>query len=183
MKGKVYKISCKTDPNLVYVGSTTQSLRKRLIKHRYDCKKLLKSIMFYQHVNNDWSNWEIELIEEIEFEDKKELYEREGHYIKSIGTLNTQIPLRDDKQYYEDNRESILKYQHQYRQNNKNKIKEYQEEYYQQNIHKKKEYDRQYLKYRHDVRKANNHYRHNLLKKSFNAFKNHRTDLVVDGDI
>ena len=152
MIGKIYKISCKTDPNLIYVGSTTQSLRKRLSKHKYDCRKMRFNMKLYQQINgDDWSNWQIELIEEVEFEDKKKLYEREGEYIRSIGTLNHRIEGMDMK-------ESIQEYNKQYHQQNKEEIN----------------------KYHRDVYDAKKHYRHTLLKKSFNAFKNHRDD-YIDG--
>jgi flagellar biosynthesis/type III secretory pathway protein FliH len=170
MIGKIYKISCKTDPNLIYVGSTTLSLWQRLRYHKNDCKKMSRNAKLYQQINdNDWSNWEIELIEEVEFEDKKKLYEREGHYIQSIGTLNTYIAGRDDKQYREDNRDKARECQKQWRKDNR----QYQKQYRQQN---KEEIN----KYHRDAYNAKKHYRHTLLKKCFNAFKNHRAD-YIDG--
>ena len=219
MIGKVYKISCKSDPSLVYVGSTTKSLRDRLRSHRKDCRKMQINMKLYQHVNNDWSNWKIELIEEVQYEDKKQLYEREGHYIKSISTLNHRIAGRDKKQWCEDNKESIQEYQKQWREDNKeynkqwredndeyfkrynedNKesIQEYNKQYYEDNKESIQEYQKQWRednkgygkeyrqnnraqinKYQRDVRKANNHYRNTLLKKCFNAFKNHRADYI-----
>ena len=162
MIGKIYKISCKSDPNLVYVGSTTQSLGQRLRVHKWHCRKLLNNMKLYQHVNNDWSNWQIELIEEVQYKYKNHLRIREGEYIKSIGTLNHRIEGREFKEY-----------QKQYREDNKEKIKERDKEYYQKN---KEEIN----KYHRDVYNANKHYRHTLLKKSFNAFKNHRAD-YIDG--
>jgi hypothetical protein len=192
MKGRIYKISCKTDPNLVYVGSTTQSLGQRLKVHKCHCRKMNHNAKLYQQINNnDWSNWKIELIEEVEFEDKNDLRKREGEYIRSIGTLNTLIAGRDMKEWCEDNKESIQEYQKQWYEDNKESILEYQKQYYENNKEKRKEHFKEYNqknkevmnKYRRNVRKANNHYRNTLLKKSFNAFKNHRDDLIVDCNI
>lgn len=159
MKGRIYKISCKSDPNLVYVGSTTKSLRDRLSIHKCDCRKMWFNAKLYQQIiDNDWSDWEMELIEEVQFEDKNDLRKREGEYIQSIGTLNIKIAGRDRKesckQYRENNRDKIREINKQYREDNKDEIK----------------------KYHRDVYNANKHYRNNLLKKCFNAFKNHRDD-------
>ena len=43
-KGKIYTIICRNDPSLIYVGSTIQSLAKRLGGHRKDSIKYEKQI-------------------------------------------------------------------------------------------------------------------------------------------
>ena len=48
--------------------------------------------------------------------------------IREIGTVNKQIAGRTYKEYYEDNKDEMLKKMKEYRQNNKGKKKEYDEE-------------------------------------------------------
>ena len=89
MKGKIYKITCE-ETNKIYYGSSTQKyLSRRLSTHKYrkscQCK--------------DFINPTIELVEEIEFEDKKELLRLEAYYIKNNECVNTQIPLRTLKEW------------------------------------------------------------------------------------
>jgi len=75
-KGYIYSLTCN-NPKLIYYGSTTQELQKRLNQHRCynDCNS---KILFY------WGDVKINLIEEIEFEDKNTLLERESYYIKNL---------------------------------------------------------------------------------------------------
>ena len=44
--GKIYTIRCKTDNNLIYVGSTTQPLHKRWFTH----KSRLVDKNFYHYI-------------------------------------------------------------------------------------------------------------------------------------
>jgi hypothetical protein len=84
MKGLIYKIvSDSTDK--VYIGSTTQTLQKRLKRHKSSYKGYLKYnneyISSYELVK--YKNCKIELLEEIEFTDKRELLKLEGYYISN----------------------------------------------------------------------------------------------------
>ena len=49
-KGKIYKIVNDID-NMVYIGSTTLSLNKRMAYHRGTMKKH-KEFIIYQHIEN-----------------------------------------------------------------------------------------------------------------------------------
>jgi hypothetical protein len=41
-KGKIYTIRCRNDPSLIHVGSTNQSLGKKLGHHKKDSRKTEK---------------------------------------------------------------------------------------------------------------------------------------------
>ena len=69
------------------------------------------------------------------------LRKREGYYIREIGTLNHQIAGRTtheyDKEYYEDNKDTIKQINKEYREANKDKISQAKKEYYEANKDKK----------------------------------------------
>jgi type II secretory pathway component HofQ len=71
----------------------------------------------------------IELIELIEYNDKSELTAREGHYIRTMDCVNIRIEGRTkkekDKDYRENNKETLIIKAKQYRIDNKEKIKQY----------------------------------------------------------
>ena len=71
-------------------------------------------------------HFEIEEIEKFPCESKEELRKREGHYIKELGTLNTLIAGRTNKEYKEENKEFIKEWKKQYYQNNKEELHEKQ---------------------------------------------------------
>jgi hypothetical protein len=131
MKGIVYLISSN---NKNYVGSTIQKLSQRLAAHRcfdlYDMDKL---------------NYSVKVLEEIEYEDKKELRIREQYWIDKINCCNV---LRADglskkeydRQNYLQNRDERIKRGKVYQEQNVKKLKEYNTERYKNNKDKWKEY-------------------------------------------
>ena len=119
-RGKIYTIRCYDDDTLIYVGSTIERLSARMSKHRCD-----KSCSLYQYVNGNWDNWYIELYEEYPCNNKQLLGKREGEIIRLIGNINKKIEGRTKKEWTEDNKEHIKKYNKQYRNDNKEKQKEY----------------------------------------------------------
>lgn len=129
--GKIYTIRCRTDNALIYVGSTTMTLSRRMTNHRCSSKTSDRSI--YQAINGNWDNWYIELYEVFPCENKQELNKREGEIIREIGTLNHQIAGRTQqewkKEWYENNREQSLEVSRQYNINNNEKRKEYKKKY------------------------------------------------------
>tara|TARA_R110000824_G_scaffold8372_3_gene37953 strand:+ start:235 stop:720 length:486 start_codon:yes stop_codon:yes gene_type:complete len=86
MKGKIYKI---TNGNETYYGSTVKTLNQRLTGHKYEVKK---GKMLYKKSLLESPNCKIELIEEIEFENIKELYSRERFYVENNECINCQTP-------------------------------------------------------------------------------------------
>lgn len=159
-RGKIYTIRNRKDNSKIYVGSTIVRLSQRLAKHTHVSKKEEnKNMTLYHNVNNDWSDWYIELYENFPCKSKEELLKREGEIIREIGTLNMEIAGRTYKEYYQDNKkrisdESKVYYQKNaekiksnikmYRENNPDKKKELDRKYYEQNKDKIQEYHKQY---------------------------------------
>ena len=124
-KGQIYTIRNRNDNAKIYVGSTIQPLYKRFYSHKIDSQKeRCMNMLLYKVVNNDWTNWYIELYENYPCNSKTELEKREGEVIRLIGTLNCRIEGRDKKQYRIDNIEKIKEREKQYRIKNADKIKE-----------------------------------------------------------
>ena len=105
MKGIIYKIICNITNN-IYIGSTTKKLNIRMSKHKYDCKKNKSCRSKEILKNNDFT---VEPIEEIEFNNKIELHERERYYITNNICVNKVIPNRTQKEYRENNKNKIKK--------------------------------------------------------------------------
>jgi len=134
--GKIYKIhSYKTD--LVYYGSTTQTLCRRFSKHKTTMKMgrgiSSKSIL-------EFNDAMITLVELFPCNSKSELLVRERFYIENNHCVNKDIPGRTRQQYYQQHKEKIQQYQ----QQNKEKISENKKQYQQQNKEKISKYKAQY---------------------------------------
>ena len=119
---KIYKISSDNSEN-IYIGSTFQLLCKRLSEHKSSYKRYLENKCNYissfaiikdsfydlQNPERKLSKVQIELIEEYNCNNKKELHLRERYYIelyKSI-CVNKIVPTRTQKEYHNDNLQSI----------------------------------------------------------------------------
>jgi len=148
MKGVIYRIYDNTNGN-IYYGSTIQSLSNRMASHRSNYKKWIKgdkrtSCKSFEIIKN--GDYDYNIVEEIECENKYELHNRERYYIENNECVNKLIPNRTkkeyNKQYREDNKDKIKDNKKQYYENNKDKIKEKQ--YYEDNkdkiLEKKKNY-------------------------------------------
>ena len=108
-RGKIYTIRCRYDDTLIYVGSTIDTLAKRMGGHKNKSTKVIYPL--YKKINNDWDNWFIELYENYPCNNKQELLKREGEVTRQIGNLNKQIASRTKSQYYEDNKETLYEKQ------------------------------------------------------------------------
>jgi len=120
MKGLVYKI---TSNNKIYIGSTERTMEKRLdsFHHRVFTK-----------YGFDKYNHTIEILEEIEFNDKLELFKLEGEHMIQYDCVNKNLPCgigkdkaKYDKQRYEKNKDEILRKQRVWGKNNKKQKDEY----------------------------------------------------------
>ena len=74
--GKIYTIRNITDDNLIYVGSTIDTLPSRFYNHKSSCKRLLQGSLYNHIINNDWTDWYIELHEKFPCNDMTELHKR-----------------------------------------------------------------------------------------------------------
>lgn len=110
MIGYIYRIS---GGGKFYIGSTTQPIKKRLKNHKSKSKEShRKNTPIYEHFNNiGWSNVTIEVIQQIEFEEKIKLLEVEkeiiNQYKNDANCLNKSRPFitcnekkESDKKYY-----------------------------------------------------------------------------------
>jgi group I intron endonuclease len=142
--GKIYKIwSLETDE--IYVGSTCQPLHKRMHQHRSDSNqdKIYKLYQEMRRIGNQ--SFSIELIEDCPCNSKDELIKREGFWIRNLtATLNMKIAGRTKKEYNEENKEHISKYNKEYRKQNEDKVKEREKEYRKQNPDKVQAYMKGY---------------------------------------
>ena len=140
-KAKIYKITNDFN-NEVYIGSTCNTLNRRFIKHKSDYKREeKKNRPIYKLMNEiGFERFRIQLIEDYHCEDKYELRQREGHFIREFGTLNKKIEGRSDQEFKELKKE----YDKEYREQNKEKIKEKMKEYREANKEKIKDKDKEY---------------------------------------
>jgi hypothetical protein len=133
-KGIVYKISCnKTGKN--YFGSTTQSLAKRQSLHKMNNNSSSSKEII------DLGDWKIEIVEEVTYDDKSDLLNRERHYIEMNVCVNKNRPIitneerkeqskKNMRKWYLENREDHIKRATEYTIANYEKHKESMRRYY-----------------------------------------------------
>ena len=92
----IYKLKAKVNPlekTLVYIGSTKQGANIRLSKHKHDYKRYLNgkyhnvsSFQLFEKYGVD--GVDIEIIEQLDNDNKIELLNKEKHYINTIECVN-----------------------------------------------------------------------------------------------
>ena len=113
--GKIYKIT-DVGYNKCYIGSTCESLSKRMEKHRKQYKEYIKGRMKKKttaiDIFNEFGieNCTIELIENYPCQSKEELFKREGGHIKATECVNGQIAGRTQQEWKLDNPEQAREY-------------------------------------------------------------------------
>ena len=141
---RIYKIVDNTNGN-IYIGSTTQTLSRRLAKHTSDYGSYLNDkcrfMTSFNIIQN--GNYEIILIENVNCETKEQLYARERFHIENNICVNKVIPMRIEgeskKIYYKNNKKEILTKQKHYYEANKEHISEREKNKYEINKEKIKE--------------------------------------------
>ena len=130
-KGKIYKITNDYNDD-IYVGSTCDTLVRRFSNHKSESKKeKSQNISIYKLMNEiGFERFRIQLIEDYPSEDLYQLRQREGYWIRQLGTLNLKIAGRESeeyhKDYYEKNKEVIKEKAQIFYENNKNnRIRKY----------------------------------------------------------
>jgi len=138
MKGYVYKL-WSLEGNLIYIGSTKNTLSKRFDQHKkaLDCTS---KILF-----ETYKKVKIELIELVEYTIKPELIAREGFHQRNLDCVNKNIADRTKKERYNDNKEKILEKGKIYYQNNVEKIAEEKKKYYENNKEKLLKYQKEII--------------------------------------
>jgi hypothetical protein len=113
-KGKIYKITNDYNDD-VYVGSTCDTLVKRFSVHKG--KSNIDNINhrpLYKLMNEiGFERFRIQLICDYPCEDKYQLTQKEGEYIRTLGTLNKNIAGRTAREYINDNRDKKKDYENQ----------------------------------------------------------------------
>jgi hypothetical protein len=95
--GKIYKLVSKfTD--MIYIGSTVQTLQRRLIIHKYETRHNFTNSSANMFI---WDDCEIQLIENYPCNSKNELVEREQYYIDlhKDYCINLRNAVRDKEEY------------------------------------------------------------------------------------
>jgi hypothetical protein len=192
----IYKIVCN-DINVVdlYVGFTSDFTRRKA-NHKNSCINQLKSsynTKIYKTIrdNGNWINWTMVEIEKYPCNDSNEAHARERHWYETLkASLNSNKPIRYheefinyhkdyQKEYYENNKDELIKYQKEYYENNKDELIKYQKEYYENN----KEYQKKYYENNKDelIKYHKEYYKNNkdeLIKYQKEYYKNNKDELI-----
>ena len=126
---QIYKLIHNDDINNenIYIGSTTNFV-KRKNNHKRNCtneKSKKHHFKVYQMIrsNGDWEEWSMLLVEKFKCIDKNESLVRERFWIDHFKSqLNSDIPCRTPKEYYQDHKEEISEYNKKYNQDHKEEI-------------------------------------------------------------
>lgn len=111
IKGYIYKISCKSENiDESYIGSTTNIIRRKS-QHKYNLKtKSNRPIYKFINSNGGIDNFYFETLLEVYIEDRLDLFKIEKQYIKSEKKLmNCNVPCREKGEYYNDNKNILIK--------------------------------------------------------------------------
>ena len=143
-KGKIYKV-VDVEYKLCYIGSTVETLGRRMAKHRDHYKRYKEGNANNVKVFDVFSkvgveNCKIELIENYPCNSKEELQAKEGQYIRECDCVNKQIAGRTNEQWKKDNIEMIREKERKYREENKDVIKQRDKKYRQEHSDKIKQY-------------------------------------------
>ena len=162
----IYKLEC-CDPNItdIYIGSTC-NFNRRKTQHKYNCIKEQNkdyNIPVYQYIRETggWYNWKMLLVKQIPARDKRHLNKIEAKYIRELGAkLNSAIPLRTKKEYYQENKEILTEKKKIYVEKNKKKVKERKSKWHYKNRGKRLEEMKKYReKNKEKLREKNKEYR------------------------
>ena len=145
---KLYLIRSRNSDK-VYVGSTCNTLTKRLSQHKNNYKTYLAKDRPKQHyvsvyVVFDCNDVYIELLKNCPCEDKNELRKIEGETIRNTECVNLRIAGRTTNQYYEEHKEHLAKCKKQYRLVHKEHLAKCSKQYAKENKEHIKDYQKQY---------------------------------------
>lgn len=142
-QGKIYKIVTNTDDDICYVGSTTNKyLCQRMTKHKNNYKvwkngKTNNTSSYELFEKYGFENCRIELLEIFPCNSRDELTKKEAEYIRALNCVNKVLPDRTVKEwykeYYDENKETLIQYQKEYRIINEEKVKKRDKIHYEAN--------------------------------------------------
>jgi hypothetical protein len=125
----IYTIRNYKDDSLIYVGSTISPIHKRLCSHKANCRNGRSGSLYNHIIDNDWSDWYLELYERFPCNDRAELCKREGEVIREIGSINKRIAGRTHKESNKVWRENNPEYMKRWYDDNRDKHLENMREY------------------------------------------------------
>jgi hypothetical protein len=129
-KSVIYKIEHLDNPELLYVGSTTE-FTKRKSSHKFHCNNEKSSKYNYKiykmiNENGGWDCFKIIIIKEYPCNSKTELLIEEDRLMKELKSLlNTKCSIQSDI----DRKEYLLNYNKEYYNENKKYYQEYYKKY------------------------------------------------------
>jgi len=142
--GKIYKITAE---KLTYIGSTTEpTLARRLSGHVRSYKQWKAGTRNFitSFPLIETGQYEITLIELCPCTSRDELNARERFHIESTVCVNRQITGRTKKEYYEDNKDTVLEQAKTYYEANADTIRERKKAHYEANADRLREKQKTY---------------------------------------
>lgn len=130
--GKIYRIVCN-ETGLVYIGSTCETLSRRLSKHTSQYRAWVKDNSkkyCTSYIILDKQNYYIELLDLYPCICIDELTTREGWHQRNNECINKNIAGRTRQQYLQDNAVQIAEKEKIYREQNKVQVAEKAKQYY-----------------------------------------------------
>lgn len=141
--GKIYKLVNDVNDE-IYVGSTCNSLSKRIAKHRYFAKTKPSQVHRCMNVIG-WDNVKIILIEEYPCDNRMQLERRERYWIDELKpSLNKALPGRTYEEWKEENKEMLQQYMKEYNLQHKDTKREYDKKYREDNAEKRKQQEKEF---------------------------------------
>ena len=145
-KGQIYTLRSKSRPDLVYVGSTCNPLRKRLYQHRSNFKAWQEGRFAYLtsfeifKIGDAYIEW----LEDFPTDSKKKLNRREGEIIRNMECVNQCIAGRTKKEWTAENKEHVKELYRNYYEANKEKVQKVNKVWAEHNKQKVQQYHKQY---------------------------------------
>ena len=146
---KIYKISSPQCEKF-YIGSTTETLNRRLSKHKSHYKRYIEKGVGSRFTSFEVVKFDdaiIELIKDVKCESRKDLDKIEGECIREHHDriLNKRIEGRTPKEWNELNKDKCKQQKKEWNELNKDKLKQQIKEYYE--AHKNEINDKRKEKY------------------------------------
>jgi glycosylphosphatidylinositol transamidase (GPIT) subunit GPI8 len=146
---KIYKL-WSPEGDDIYIGSTTVLLCTRKAKHKHS-DNCSSKILFEKY-----NDVRIELLECCPCDNKEELAQKEGEYIRNNTCVNKRISGRTRQEWREENKEDLSGKKKDYYQKNKEDILEKAKEYHQMNKEHRNEYKKEWYEKNKDYVKETN---------------------------
>ena len=133
---KIYKLVDSVN-NCFYIGSTINSLAKRLYTHKRD-SDIHRNIKVYKYFNSiGWENVRIILIEEHCLSNRDQQMRAEDNviqaHINDEKCLNSNRAQQNRKEYRQSHKHQIYEYNKEYAKNHEQQIKNYMKNYWENN--------------------------------------------------